>query len=359
MSTRRLDDVDRLILHELTADAGLTYAELGAKVGLSESQCLRRVRALEETKVIQRYVTLIDPNYLNLRVSAFIEVRVHGAHENQTKTLERVLAQRPDVGSYWRIAGEADYLLRGIVADPLGYERLLDALAEIDGVEIIRTHLVLRLVKPATHPPFGSAASAAAMETAFAPVSGKAPHHDSHSASRSTASVKLPGITTEKDSSPPHIDELDRRILRTLANNARMSNAQLADRVGLSPAPCLRRVRALETAGVILGYHVVVDFDALDMIVTFIMIRLKGRDPEWQGNFERAVSQIPEVVLAHRTHGGSDYVLRCVASGLGGMERLLRHEVFSQRGIDRMWCALSLRYCIPDLEKASRHCSAY
>jgi DNA-binding Lrp family transcriptional regulator len=139
MGTRRLDDVDRQILHELTADAGLTYADLGAKVGLSESQCLRRVRALEANKVIQRYITLIDPNYLNVRVSAFIEVRLRGA--NAAKGFERVLAQRPDVGSYWRVAGDAEYLLRGVVADTERYESLLDALAENDGVEVVRTHL--------------------------------------------------------------------------------------------------------------------------------------------------------------------------------------------------------------------------
>jgi Lrp/AsnC family leucine-responsive transcriptional regulator len=314
---------------------------------------------LEESKVIQRYVTLIDPNYLNLRVSAFIEVRLHGANDARAKGFERVLAQRPDVGSYWRIVGDADYLLRGIVPDTEGYETLLDALTGIDRVEIVRTHLVLRLMKPATHPLFGSAASGATMHTALASVGGKVSHHDSGSAASTPVAVKAPGIITGTVSSPLHLDELDCRILRTLANNARMSNAQLAERVGLSPAPCLRRVRALEAARAILGYHVVVDFDALDLIVAFLMIRLKGRNPQWQGNFERALGEIPEIVLAHRTHGGSDYVLRSVTSGVGGLEQLLRHEVFGQQGIDRMSCALSLRYCIPDLEKVSRHCSAY
>src|SRR5437762_11537151 len=117
---RHLEDVDRRIIHELTGDARMTCAHLGPKVGLSESQCQRRVRALETTKVIQRYVTLIDPIYLNLRISAFMEVRLHDAHDARIKTFERVLEQRPDVGSWWRTAGEADYLIRGIVADPSG-----------------------------------------------------------------------------------------------------------------------------------------------------------------------------------------------------------------------------------------------
>src|SRR5262245_2003318 len=199
MGTHRVDDVDRRIIHELTADAGLTYADLGAKVGLSESQCLRRVRALEETNVIQRYVTLIDPNHLNLRVSAFIELRLRGARDAQTRRFERLLAQRPGVGSYWRIAGDADYLVRAVVADSERYESLLDAVAEIDGVEIVRTHLVLRLVKPVTHPPFGSVAGTSTMEAALETVSGAIPRGGHRSASRSPVSVKLPEATALKD----------------------------------------------------------------------------------------------------------------------------------------------------------------
>src|SRR6266704_70339 len=98
LGTRRLDDVDRLIIHALTGDARMTCAELGPRVGLSESQCLRRVRALEKT-VIHRYVTLIDLAYLNLRISGHIEVRLHDANDAQIKTFERVLEQRADIGS--------------------------------------------------------------------------------------------------------------------------------------------------------------------------------------------------------------------------------------------------------------------
>jgi Lrp/AsnC family leucine-responsive transcriptional regulator len=342
--------VDRLIIHALSGDARMTCAELGAKVGLSESQCLRRLRALERTKVIQRYVTLIDPIYLNLRISAFIEVRLHDANDAQIKTFERVLEQRPDVGSWWRTAGEADYLIRGIVADPSGYERLLDGLAEVDGVEIIRTHCVLRVLKASSQLPFCSTASTAAMGTALETAGGNGPQHDGGSVSRSPASVKLPGITA-RDTASPRLDDVDRRILRTLVNNARMSNAQLAESVSLSAAPCLRRVRALEAAGVILGYQAVVDFDALALIVFFVLIRLKAHNPEWQRNFERAVSGIPEIVLAHRTMGASDYVLRCVTHGLGGVDQLLRDKIFTGAPIDSVRSALCLRYGIPDLQK--------
>lgn len=348
---RRLDDVDRLITHELTGDARMTCAELGPKVGLSESHCQRRVRALEKTRVIHRYVTLIDPIYLNLRISAFVELRLHDADDAQIKTFERVLEQRPDIGSWWRTAGEADYLIRGLVADPSGHERLLDALADVDGVEIIRTHFVLRVLKASSQLPFCSTASTAAMGTAFATAGGNATQHHSGSVSRSPASVKLPGIITARDTALPCLDDVDRRILRTLVNNARMSNAQLAARVGVSPRLCLRRVRALETGGVILGYQAVVDFDALGLIVFFVMIRLRAHNREWQGNFERALSDVPEIVLAHRTMGASDYVVRCVTHGLGAVDQLLRDKIFSGAPIDSIRSALCLRYGIPDLQK--------
>lgn len=348
---RHLGDVDRQIIHELTGDARITCAELGPKVGLSESHCLRRVRALEKARVIQRYVTLIDPIYLNLRVSAFIELRLHDAHDAQIKTFERVLEQRRDMGSWWRTAGEADYLIRAIVADPSGYERLLDALAEVDGVEIIRTHFVLRVLKASSQLPFCSRAIRSAMGTASAAAGGNAPQHDSGSVSRSPASVRLPGIITAKDTSLPCLDDVDRRMLHTLVNNARMSNAQLAARVGLSPRLCLRRVRALEAGGVILGYHAVVDFDALGLIVFFVMIRLRAHNREWQGHFEQAISDIPEIALAHRTMGASDYVLRCVTHGLGAVDQLLRDKVFSGAPIDSIRSALCLRYGIPDPQK--------
>ena len=110
-------------------------------------------------------------------------------------------------------------------------------------------------------------------------------------------------------------------------------------------------MRALEAAGVILGYHAVVDFDALGLIVFFVVIRLKAHDRDWQGNFERAVSEIPEIVFGYRTMGASDYVLRCVTHGLGAVDQLLRDKIFSGAPIDSIRSALCLRYGIPDPQK--------
>src|SRR5262245_60793338 len=282
-------------------------------------------------------------------MSAFIHVRLRDANDVRVKTLERVLEQGPDNGRWWRTAGEADYLIRGIVADPAGHERVLDALAEVDGVEIIRTHFVLRVLKASSQLPFCSTASTAATGTGFATARGNPRQHDS--VTGPPASVRMPGVITARDTASPRLDDVDRRVLRTLANNARMSNPQLAQRVGLSPGLCLRRVRALEAAGVILGYHAIVDFDAVGLIVFFVMIRLKAHNREWQGNFERAIGEVPEIVLAHRTMGASDYVLRCMTHGLGAVDQLQRGTIFSGAPIDSIRSALCLRYGIPNPQK--------
>ena len=131
-----------------------------------------------------------------------------------------------------------------------------------------------------------------------------------------------------------------------------MSNVQLARGVGLSPAPCLRRVRALEEAGIIQTYYVVIDFDALDLMVFFVLIRVKAQSREWHDEFERALGEVPAILQAYRTNGASDYILQCVARGLGGVEQLLSDKLFARREIDGVQCMLSLRYCIRvDLEK--------
>ena len=346
MGTPRLDDVDRLILRQLTADVRITYADLAARVGLSESQCLRRVRTLERTKVIQGYITMVDPIALNLPICAFIEVRLHTGHDAQTKRFERAVDQRADVASCWRTSGDADYLLHAFVADPLGYERLLNALADIDGVEIIRTHLVLNALKRSPRFPLRCTGTRPPMGTALSTIGDGAPDRDANSTSHPGTSFDSPPAIEPDEAAPRRcLDELDRRILRTLANNGRMSNAVLAERIGLSPAPCLRRVRALEAAGVIQAYYVVLDLDALDLIGFWVMIRLKTLSPEWHENFARALTDVREIMSVNRTTGASDYILLCMASGVGGVEQVLANRVFSRPGVNSIQSALCLRYC--------------
>jgi len=114
-------------------------------------------------------------------------------------------------------------------------------------------------------------------------------------------------------------DEIDHRILRALAVDARQSNLALAERVGLSPSACLRRVQALERAGVIKGYRAVLDREKLGIgFVAYVTVGLNSHTKAAQEAFERAVSRAPEVRECHNITGTVEYLLRVEAGDLAG-----------------------------------------
>ena len=112
-------------------------------------------------------------------------------------------------------------------------------------------------------------------------------------------------------------DPIDDRILRELTRDGRLSNLALADRVGLSPSACSRRVAALERRGVISGYRAVIDREALGQgFVAYIAVGLSLHTRDSQGAFERAVSAAPEVRECHNVTGTVEYLLRVEAADL-------------------------------------------
>ncbi|WP_109465688.1 Lrp/AsnC family transcriptional regulator [Albibacillus kandeliae] len=107
------------------------------------------------------------------------------------------------------------------------------------------------------------------------------------------------------------LDEIDRHILRELRRNGRISILDLADRVGLSPTPCGRRVKRLEDDGVIRGYAATLDNARLGLnISVFIMVRLSGHGPEGTRDFLSAVAARPEITECFLVAGNVDYMLR-------------------------------------------------
>ncbi|GGG47662.1 AsnC family transcriptional regulator [Caldovatus sediminis] len=113
---------------------------------------------------------------------------------------------------------------------------------------------------------------------------------------------------------PLALDEADRRILAELQAEGRMTNVELARRVGLSAPPCLRRVRRLEEAGVIRGYHADLDPAALGWDVTFFaLVGLESQKESVLRAFEAMVAEWPEVRECHMIRGGGDFLLRLVA----------------------------------------------
>ena len=115
------------------------------------------------------------------------------------------------------------------------------------------------------------------------------------------------------------LDDTDHRILRALAKDARQSNLALSDRAGLSPSACLRRVQALERAGVITGYRAVLDREKLGIgFVAYVTVGLNAHTKAAQEAFERAVSRAPEVRECHNITGTVEYLLRVETTDLAG-----------------------------------------
>ncbi|HRD76722.1 MAG TPA: Lrp/AsnC family transcriptional regulator [Hyphomicrobiaceae bacterium] len=124
------------------------------------------------------------------------------------------------------------------------------------------------------------------------------------------------------------LDDVDRRILHVLAGNGRITNQELADKVGLSPSPCLRRLRRLEDIGVIKGYTVLVDPKAHGWFMSAIAtIRLTRQNEDDIEMFERAVQAWPEVSECYLVTGSRDYILKIMASDLPDYERFIKGRI--------------------------------
>lgn len=145
------------------------------------------------------------------------------------------------------------------------------------------------------------------------------------------------------------IDEIDAVILRELQADGRLSNQDLAARVGLSPSPCLRRVRALERAGVITGYRAVLDPAAVgrgfEVFVSAVLLRAEAGAIE---RFEHALLAIGEVIEARRMIGTPDYLLRVVVADLAAYERLYSARLATLPGVERVATQLAIKVVKPD-----------
>ncbi len=146
-----LDEIDRKILRHLQEEARMSNADLADRVGLSPAPCLRRVRSLEEGRVIRKYVTLLDPAAVNLGVTVFVQISLDLQVEDRLEIFERALMRRPEVLECYLMTGDADYLVRVVVPDVAAYERFLkDTLTRIEGVAGIKSSFALKQVKYST-----------------------------------------------------------------------------------------------------------------------------------------------------------------------------------------------------------------
>lgn len=130
------------------------------------------------------------------------------------------------------------------------------------------------------------------------------------------------------------LDRIDIRILTELQGDGRLTITELAGRVGLSPSPCLRRVKLLEERGVIAGYVAVVDQNSVGLEVNvFASIRLERQREEELERFNAAVRQWPEVMECYLMTGTRDYLMRIVVSSLGAYERFIKDKLSRLDGV--------------------------
>ena len=159
MPQKTLDKIDRRILAVLQNNARVANVDLARQVGVSTSPCWRRVRELEETGVISRYVTMVDPVALGLQVNIFVQVTLEKQIEAALEQFERAVLARPEVMECYLMTGDADYHLRVVVEDLSAYERfLMDQLTRVQGIANIRSSFALKQVKYTTALPLESSA---------------------------------------------------------------------------------------------------------------------------------------------------------------------------------------------------------
>ena len=148
-----LDHLDRQILRELQSDGRLTNVELAGRVGLSESACLRRVRNLEKTNVIDRYVGIVNQNTVGLSGNVFVRVSLDRQQEDMLRKFEDAVSSVPEVMECYLMSGDVDFMLRVVVDDATDYERVHNLLTRLPNVSRVHSSFALRTVLKRTKLP--------------------------------------------------------------------------------------------------------------------------------------------------------------------------------------------------------------
>jgi Lrp/AsnC family leucine-responsive transcriptional regulator len=144
---------------------------------------------------------------------------------------------------------------------------------------------------------------------------------------------------------PVPLDRFDRRILELLQEDARLSNQELAERIGLSPSPCLRRVRALEEAGLIVGYRALVDARKLGLsLMALVYIAMDRHTPDRFANFEKQIARLPEVLECLLITGQeADYQLKVIVRDMDAYQELLLNRITRIEGVTGVHSSFVLR----------------
>jgi len=149
-----LDRFDRAILDALQKDGRISNVDLAGAINLSESACLRRVRALEDDGIIDRYVALIGQARVGLPGNVFVHIGLHREEDSELAAFEEAVRSIPEVMECYLMTGEFDYLLRVVVTDMADFERLhKESLTRLPGVARVNSSVAIRTVQKTTELP--------------------------------------------------------------------------------------------------------------------------------------------------------------------------------------------------------------
>ncbi|PEQ10463.1 ArsR family transcriptional regulator [Novosphingobium sp. PC22D] len=141
-----------------------------------------------------------------------------------------------------------------------------------------------------------------------------------------------------------NLDEIDRKLLAELQAEGRITNVELAQRVGLTAPPCLRRVRSLEEEGIIRGYHADLDASKLGFTITvFALVSLKSQAEEALRQFEEHMRGLPEVRECHMLNGEIDFILKIVSRDLQSFQEFLTSKLTPAPNVDSVKTSLTIR----------------
>ncbi len=147
-----MDKFDKAILKILQQDSTLSVAEIADRISLSKTACWRRIQKLESDGVVRARVALLDPNKLNLPLSIFISIRTNQHNQNWFQEFRRVVASIPEVLEVYRMSGDLDYLIRAVVTDMAGFDKLYQELIKADLFDV-SSSFVMETIKHTTELP--------------------------------------------------------------------------------------------------------------------------------------------------------------------------------------------------------------
>ena len=302
MAAHKVDEIDRRILLALQSNCRTTNAEIAKITGLSPSATLRRVRELEQSGAIIGYTAIIDPMVLGLGVAAFVHVTLDKDGETSDEAFRNAALNRSEIAGCYACAGDYDYYLKVVVPDHDTYMRFVVELRRMIGVAAVSCGIALK-PQPAIF--------------AFYRLS--------------YSSSQAPRLITEQPPMPDtwaprlsNLDAFDRKIIFELQMNSRIGLRDLAKRVHLSPPAILRRLRALESRGLVCGYTALVEPSAIGLgLLALVSVTLeKGSDSE--GAFEAAIAERPEVAACFAVAGNVDYEMRVVTPDVETYARFIK-----------------------------------